>query len=174
VLLHHRNCVCGASILAVSTIGAFLRINHVEIISFGNSIALTFLLASTASDTLIRINHTWHFVFTSFLSENFERVSRQLHEILARPNLEKVNVLLDGILLIVGHVILVKDSPLLALGLAGSTLDALIGVDVVRRPLGIILDEKDGIAWANIYTRTTTLALAGDHISHFAFASIVI
>jgi len=95
-----------------------------------------------------------------------------LHEVLARPNLEKVNVLLDGVLLIVGHVILVKDGLLLALGLAGSTLDALIGIDIVRRPLGVILDEKDGIAWANIYARTTTLALTGNHISHFSFASM--
>jgi hypothetical protein len=97
-----------------------------------------------------------------------------LHEVFARPTFEEVGILLDVASILARHIILVEDGLLLTFEFAGTTLDAVLGRDVVGRPLRVIFDEEDGIAWAGLYAGATALTLTGDYISHFSFASILI
>jgi len=97
-----------------------------------------------------------------------------LHEVTARPAFEEVGVLLGVAGILVRHIILVEDGLLLTFEFAGTAVNAVLGIDVVGRPLRIIFDEEDGVTWANLYARITAFALTGDYISHFSFASILI
>ena len=102
---------------------------------------------------------------------NLDPVDRVKHVPKNRRIIKKVNVFLNGVSEVLRHFVFVIDRFGVALGFAGRALDAVLRVDVVGRPFGVVFNLVDCVAWADLHARAATLTFAGDHICHFCLHS---